>query len=581
MIFEKCSGINNITKVINNMDNSNNIYYICSVLILIAMFIRIKTTGKNQYLQIVRTYREGAKVKQQILGTLGRVDQVVGTRNIDSLISKLSRYSKEALMVITGQSNIEARTHSLGPAIVFDRLWNQLGIPAIIHRLIDKRKYQFDVERAIFLTVLHRLFVSGSDRQCDRWKATQKIEGADCISLHHLYRAMGFLGTSIDDQLAKTPFADRCVKDVIEERLFQRRADLFTGLSMVFFDTTSIYFEGNGGEQTGQLGHSKDHRPDLHQMIVGAVLNEKGEPICCELWPGNTADVSSLIPVIYRIRIRFGISNFCIVADRGMISNATIEKLEKRAISYILGTRMRKVNAIGDEVISRAGRFEQVRFEDANDDRDPLKVKEVWLEEKRYIVCKNERQAKKDEATRNAILEALEEKLQSGARSLIGNKGFKKYLSVKKNSITINKKKVAEEKRFDGKWVLITNTGLPAKDVALQYKELWRVEQVFRDMKSILDTRPIYHQTDEAIKGHVFCSFLALVLRKEFDKRLEEYGLDLEWEDIKRDLLSLQQVTLDEDKNRKIAVRTAPQGACAGIFKAVGVALPQTIREIK
>ena len=116
--------------------------------------------------------------------------------------------------------------------------------------------------------------------------------------------------------------------------------------------------------------------------------------------------------------------------------------------------------------------------------------------------------------------------------------------------------------------------------MALQYKELWRVEHVFRDIKSILDTRPIYHQLDETIKGHVFCSFLALMLRKELDKRLEAAGLDLEWYDMKRDLSAFQEVVLDESKNRKIAIRTAPQGTCSAVFRAVGVALPPTIKEL-
>jgi transposase len=241
-----------------------------------------------------------------------------------------------------------------------------------------------------------------------------------------------------------------------------------------------------------------------------------------------------------------------------MISEETIAKLEKREISYILGTRMRLVKIIREEVLSRAGRFEEVRLDDDSDDLDPLKVKEVWVDQTRYIVCKNERQARKDVATREAILEALGEKLQLGAKSLIGNKGFKKYLTVKRNSVVINKKKIEEEKRFDGKWVLTTNTDLPADEVALQYKELWRVEQVFRDMKSILETRPIFHRLDATIKGHVFCSFLALVLRKELDRRLEAAGLKLEWDDIKRDLSELREVVLDEAKNRKIAIRTAP-----------------------
>ena len=289
-------------------------------------------------------------------------------------------------------------------------------------------------------------------------------------------------------------------------------------------------------------------------MVVGVILNERGDPISCELWPGNTADVSSLIPMVDRMMVCFGVGSFCIVADRGMISEDTLRKLEKRNISYILGVRMRKQKVVRQEVLTRPGRFEQVRLEEEDDERDPLKVKEVWADNKRYIICKNERQARKDEATRTAILDSLEEKLQSGAKKLIGNKGFRKYLSVKRNAVTIDKKKVEEEKRFDGKWVLTTNTELAASEVALQYKELWRVEYVFRDMKSILETRPVYHQLDETIKGHVFCSFLALLLRKELDKRLEARNIDLEWNDIKRDLLSLQEVVIEETHNRRILI---------------------------
>lgn len=568
-------------KVANNMNINDNKHYISSVLIVCVMFVRIKTTGNNQYLQIVKNFREGKKVRQQILGTLGRVDQVAGTGDIDSLISKLSRYSDEALMVLTGKSDIQAVTRSIGPAMIFERLWKDLDVASIIRELVDHRKYKFDVERSVFLTVLHRLMVSGSDRQCERWQETQRIDGCSSVPLHHLYRAMRFLGEPAEDQLGRTPFTHRCTKDVIEERLFTRRADLFSGISMVFFDTTSIYFEGDGGEEIGSLGHSKDHRPDLHQMVVGAVINEKGEPICCEVWPGNTADVRTLIPVADRMRIRFGITNFCIVADRGMISEKTIAQLEQRGISYILGVRMRKMSVVRDEILSRAGRFEEVRTDDDDESLDPLKVKEVWVDDRRYVVCKNERQARKDKATRDAIIEALEEKLQSGAKTLIGNKGFKKYLSVKRNSVTIDRAKIEEEQRYDGKWVITTNTQLTTAEIALQYKELWRVEHVFRDMKSIIDTRPVFHQLDATITGHVFCSFLALVLRKELDKRLEADGLVLEWNDIKRDLLKLQEIEIDESKNRRLVIRSAPQGVCTNVFKAVGVALGPTIKEIK
>ncbi|MFA5815764.1 MAG: transposase, partial [Bacteroidales bacterium] len=137
--------------------------------------------------------------------------------------------------------------------------------------------------------------------------------------------------------------------------------------------------------------------------------------------------------------------------------------------------------------------------------------------------------------------------------------------------------KIKEEARFDGKWILQTNTNLTATEVALKYKELWQVEQVFREMKSILNTRPIYHKTDDAIRGHVFCSFLALVLKKELNDRLEKMNLDLEWYDIKQDLDNLQEISLKE-KDREYIVRTECKGTCSQVFKAVGVALPPIIR---
>jgi len=427
--------------------------------------------------------------------------------------------------------------------------------------------------------VLHRLFTSGSDRSCDKWHRDYAIHGVDGLSLHHLYRVWPF-GEKIGDQKDCTPFSPRCTKDVIEEDLFSQRRNLFSALDIVFFDTTSIYFEGEGGETFGERGHSKDHRPDLNQMIVGVILDNAGNPVCCEMWPGNTTDVKSLIPVVERIRSRFHIGTFCIVSDRGMISEKTMSYLEKEHIPYILGARMRKVKEIKEEVLSRAGRYREVYPEGiSSKDPSPLKVKEVMIDDRRYIVCLNDRQARKDAADRQAIIDSLVEKLKSNPRELIGNKGYRKYLSMNKESVYINEQKVEQEKRFDGKWVLKTNTAFTAEQIALKYKELWQVEHVFRDMKSVLDTRPIFHQRDETIRGHVFCSFLALVLRKELDRRLEIAGHDFEWADIKQDLKSLQEITI-EDNNKKLAIRTECKGVCGKVFRTVGVAIPLTIREI-
>ena len=544
------------------------------------MFARVKTSGRYQYLQIVENRKVGGKVKQRVIATIGRLDQLQAKGQVETLIRSLSRYSEKVLLILSGKSDVSASAKKIGPALIFERLWKELAIQEIIGNLLRGRKFEFDVERAIFLTVLHRLLVSGSDRSCEKWRRDYVIEGVEGLSLHHLYRAMTFLGEETEDQRDATPFSPRCTKDLIEEEMFFRRRDLFTGLDMVFFDTTSIYFEGQGGEGLGHKGHSKDHRPDLNQMVVGAVIDSRGKPVCCEMWPGNTTDVMSLIPVTDRIRRRFQTEQFCVVADRGMISAKTMRELEERQIPYILGARMRKVKKIKQAVLSHPGRYREVRPEGSlAKDPSPLKVKEVVLEGTRYIVCLNPRQARKDALDRQAIVESLKEKLQSNPKGLIGNKGYRKYLKMDRESVTIDQDKIDYEARFDGKWVLCTNTNLTAEEVALKYKELWQVEQVFRDIKSILETRPVYHQRPENIRGHVFCSFLALVLRKELERRLEEAGHCFEWADIKQDLRALQQVIIEE-QGKSLSLRTECVGTCGKIFQAVGVAVPPTIREL-
>ena len=179
---------------------------------------------------------------------------------------------------------------------------------------------------------------------------------------------------------------------------------------------------------------------------------------------------------------------------------------------------------------------------------------------------------------RGAIIQGLEDKLKGGSKSLIGNKGYRKYLKVAKGTLQIDQDKIKEEMRFDGKWVLTSNMDMSAEQIALKYKELWMVESVFRQVKSILETRPIYHKTDETIRGHVFCSFLALVLRKELDRHLEISGMNHEWFDIKQDLNNLREITID-DGGKEVTIRTEARGVCSSVFRSLGMALPPTIQQ--
>ena len=552
------------------------------------MFFRTKTSGPRAYLQIVENRWEGGRARQRVVATLGRLDQLQQSGQLDALLSSGARLAHSVLLLSAHSQGRLPVIHNrrIGPALVFDRLWKQTGCQRVVKRLLGHRGFEFDVERAVFLTVLHRLFQSGSDRAADKWKRDYEIDGCDALQLHHLYRAMAWLGEELpqDQQKDKTPFAPRCVKDRIEEELFAHRRDLFTELQLVFFDTTSTYFEGNGGETLGQRGYSKDHRPDLKQMIIGAILDGQGRPICCELWPGNTADVTTLVPVVDRLRTRFGVGKVCIVADRGLISKATIAELEdqKRGWQYILGARMRAQNEVKDEVLARAGRYRVVHPKrEESDAPSPLDVKEVWVEDRRYIVCRNSDEARKDAADREAIVASLREQLKQGDKALVGNKGYRRYLTPSgPGGFAVDEAKFAEDARYDGKWVLRTNTDLDAAEAALQYKRLWMVEQWFRSCKSLLGTRPIYHRCDATIRGHVFCSFLALVLRQELQSRLEQRGAELEWADVIQDLERLQSTEVEQD-GKRFLLRSAVEGTCGASFLAAGVALPPTVQQVE
>jgi hypothetical protein len=551
------------------------------------MFFRTKTSGTRSYLQIVENRWDNGRPRQRVIATLGRLDQLQQTGQLDALLVSGARFAQSVLLLSAhakGQVPV-ITTRRIGPVLVFERLWHETGCQRVIKQLLEGRRFEFDIERAVFLAVLHRLINPGSDRAADKWKSDYPIEGCDALQLHHLYRAMAWLGEELPEgqQKGKTPFAPRCTKDRIEEDVFHHRRDLFTDLQLVFFDTTSIYFEGEGGQDIGQRGFSKDHRPDLYQMVVGAVLDGQGRPICCELWPGNTTDVTTLIPVVDRLRSRFGVRRVCIVADRGMISKETVEALEQdeRGWQYILGARMRSQNEVKDDVLSRAGRYRVVHPERVNsDDPSPLKVKEVWVDKRRYIVCLNDDEALKDAADREAIVTALREQLRNGDKSLVGNKGYRRYLGGGgPDHFQVDEAKIAEDARYDGKWVLRTNTELDSADVAVQYKQLWMVEHWFRSCKSLLQTRPIYHKCDETIRGHVFCSFLALVLRQELQARLEKRGHTLEWADVIQDMDRLQMVEVEQDQKRFL-LRSEAQGTCGKVFQAVGVALPPTVQQV-
>ena len=546
------------------------------------MFARDKRIGPYTYVYLVENVREDGRTRQRIIANLGRKEAVVARGDLDRLARSVARLAQRSMVLaaVEGEAPPHVVCRRIGPALLFERLWQEIGCRAVLDELAAQRQFGFAAERAVFLTVLHRLFVSGSDRAAEKWRADYRIDGTEELQLHHLYRAMAWLGEPLADQAEAGGLAPRCRKDLVEEALFARRRDLFAELSVVFMDTTSLSFEGQGGEALGRHGHSKDHRPDLNQMIVGLVIDQDGRPLCCELWPGNTADVTTLLPVVDRLRARFDVGHLCVVADRGMISAQTIAALEKRKLEYILGVRERSSTEVRRTVIDDPTPFVPLVVPRAAGVLTELEAKQVKSGERRYIVCRNLAEARRDAEQRAAILDGLRAKLAQGDKALVGNSGFRRYLkTVSARHFAIDEKRVAEDARFDGLYVLRTNTKLTPLQVMLRYRDLLRVEQLFRQAKAVLATRPIYHSSDMAIRGHVFCSFLALLLAKELEDRLRRHGVATEWGDILRDLDRLQEIRLEQD-GKRFLLRTPTTGVAGKLFQAVGVALPPNLQEL-
>src|SRR5262249_9594246 len=386
------------------------------------MFFRIKKSGNRGYVQVVENRRVDGTVRQSVIANLGRADELIASGGLASLLASGAKLTDQVLVINAfdedGDGSLSAAARRIGGPLLFGRIWQRLGIADVLEELLEHRAFEFPVERAVFVGTLHRLFVSGSDRDCSAWMEDYDIAGVDGLALHHFYRAMAWLGEEVAEKAADA-LAPRCVKDVIEEQLFDRRRDLFTDLSAVFMGTRSLSFYGEGGETLGEHGYSKDYRPDLKQMILGLVVDGCGTPICTEMWAGTAADVAVLLPVIDRLRQRFGVGRVCVVADRGMISAETIAGLEARRLEYILSARERS-DALGKTIVmANDDPFVPLLIERRSGETQ-LFVKEVTIEGKRYIVCRNEAEAENDRKDREGIVTrcTIEEERQGSHRQL-------------------------------------------------------------------------------------------------------------------------------------------------------------------
>ena len=523
------------------------------------MFFRAKRSGGHDYLQVVRNERTDGRVRQQVVASLGRVDELEASGQLARLTESLARLSEE-IEAVRLASDLEARSaRALGGLLVLERLWTELGLDTLLRRVARGRQVEFDLERAVFAMVANRVLAPRSKRAVLSWLDTVAWPGDARPELHHLYRSLDVLAEAKDD---------------LELRLHHRIRDLFhQRLDVVLYDTTSVFFRTPEQDDLRRRGHSKDKRPDLPQAVLGLLLSGDGLPIAHELFAGNTYDGNTVPGVLDQLKKRFQLRWLIFVGDRGMVSEKNLTALDAAGYDWILGVRLRSRPQLADAVLSDPAPFLMVA--------DNLEVKEVCVGTIRYVVCRNPDQVRRDAARRSAVLERLEARLeQSGVKGLVTRSAFRRFLRVSGEDVAIDLEKVERDERYDGIWVLDTSTQLSAPEVAEAYKSLWRVERAFRTLKSPLELRPVRHWTEPRIRGHMVVCFLSFLLRTVLERRLfEEAKLDASLQDVLDALHQVQEVRVDV-KQIPLQLVTEPPALALQVFQALGMRPPPRLQKL-
>lgn len=524
------------------------------------MYFRIKKQKNKvgevrEYLCIAESFRKNGKIKQKSIANLGRLDELRLSGNLERLAEKLNQLvGKRELINLAKDIKAEWAKH-YGVIQVLKAVWKRLDISRILLEEREVSHKEFAFHEAICAMVINRLVKPGSKLETWRWKDRVWEPRWENLNLQHFYRALDYLVQR---------------KDAIEETLLKRRDELFgKHLDLVLFDTTTIKYWGiHSDSQLLQYGYSKEKRMDLKQIIIGVLMNKDGLPLAHEVWEGNQSDIESLKVIISRLKDRFDIGKVVIVCDRGMVSEKNLKALEEAGYEYIVGVKMRSLDEEKKrELLGEIG-FEEIR--------EDLWVKEKKHEGRRYLICHNPREAVFEAEKREYFKHIIAQKISDYSfKDWVVKNGYRKYLKLegKDFQVTLDEERLEEEKIYDGKWVLLTNTEYSSKECALYYKGLSQVEQGFRALKSEIETGPIYHWTTKRIRGHVFICFLALLLKVAFEKSLEKIDPKAVYSEVIQALKEVKAAKI-RVKERELILRTAlPEKAHLG-FQAAGIRIP-------
>lgn len=546
-----------------------------------------------RYVQLAHNRRVEGVTQAEVLVNLGREDRL-DPDGLRRLVGSINRYlgdpdTGDDLGEQVGDALTVVESRPAGVAWLLDGLWRQLGVDTALGKVLGGRRFTVDVERVLFAMVANRAIDPMSKLATAEWASCDvALPGVESMDEDQAYRAMDVL-VAADAQAE------------VQEAVFFAVADLLNlEVDLLFFDTTSTYFERDteeaGDDAFRRYGHSKDHRPDLPQIVIGLAVTREGIPVRCWVWPGNTND-QTVLPEVKDALRGWRLGRVVTVVDRGLSSDANLAYLRRAGGHWIAGERMRDGSADAAEALARAGRYQTVR--------DNLRVKEVQLAstpDRRWIVCHNPAEAERDRAKRDAIIARLNDELATikAARERAAAKAHKtgkkvsddahrraecalrdhktlgRYLrQTASGRLQIDRSKIRAEERLDGKYLLSTSDpDLSAEDVALGYKNLLEAERGFRDLKSTLELRPVFHRLEPRIRAHVLLCWLALLLIRVAERRT-----DMTWRRIATELGRLHAVTLQGSAGTVVQT-TPPSEAATGILEACQVDPPPRITHL-
>ena len=518
------------------------------------MYLReTKRTNRDgrtvSYLQLAHNHRDPKTgvPKAEMIHSFGRADRV-DREGLARLVRSISRFLEPGEAVAartTGEVEV-VDSRPLGGALVLNHLWHQLGIDQGLKRLLVGRKLDPRVERVLFALVANRALEPLSKLAGTQWVRERVfIPGVAEVDEDSCYRAMDFL-LECEEELAKAVY-------------FSTAELLHLNVDLIFFDGSSTYWETDQEDpdqvdEDGEVvklgfrayGHSKDHRPDLPQVLIGMAVTREGIPIRVWSCPGNTGE-SPLLRQVRDDLQGWQLGRVVWVADRGFSSQANRDYLQQDGENYIIGEKLRGGSKQAARALSWPGRYHQVA--------ENLQVKEVVLEDDRFVICYNPEQAVRDAAVRERLLQRLEEELAhsdqlpvEGRSELLGKlktkPGLGRLLRVTKGGLLrIDRAAVAQETHLDGKYLVrSSDPTLTADEIALGYKQLLQVERGWRDMKTTLDLRPVYHRKEDRIRAHIVLCWLALLLIRVAENRTQDT-----WRNLRHELQRLHLVTLATD----------------------------------